>query len=161
MADLTTNLQKTRRICHPHDNNAYFAIVKKPLTFILTFSFFFSSIIMPYCNFDDTRVLKKIYNESREEDSDMDVTEFIFEKLLTIGELFEGDEPDEHPVHPHHPPGPMQVQIMQTGSLYCLKTIIVESPREPQSAKPTCLFRENKFSFDFHASIFHPPAFFV
>ena len=112
---------------------------------------------MPYCNFDDTHSLRSMYHESQEEDRDMNISEFIFEKLLTIGELFE-DEEDEKDIPKNHHPAPLEMQPLQSGSLFCLKIIIVEKETEPVAAKPSCLFRENKFSFDFHAPIFHPPA---
>ena len=113
---------------------------------------------MPYSNFDDTQLLSSLYQESRQEDTDMNIGEFIFEKLLTIGGLFEGDEEDESPIPRHQQHAPLQVQMLQSGSLYCLKVIIQEKDKEPVAAKPTCLFRENKFSFDYHAFVFHPPA---
>jgi len=113
---------------------------------------------MPYSNFDDTHVLSSLYHDSQQEDSDMNITEFIFEKLLTIGEWFEGDEEDaDHaPINQHHTPE--QALVIQSGSLYCLKINNTEKDKEPQADKPTCLFRENKFSFDYHAFVFHPPA---
>ena len=113
---------------------------------------------MPYSNFDDTRSFRSIFHESQQEDSDMDVSEFIFEKLLTIGELFEGDEEEEQDIPKQHPSAPLQVQPIQAGSLYCSKIIISEQDKKPVPAKPSCLFIENKISFDFHAAVFHPPS---
>jgi hypothetical protein len=113
---------------------------------------------MPYSNFDDIRSFRSIYRESQQEDTDMGIGEFIFEKLLTVGELFEGDEEEEHEMPKQHQPVPLQIQPIQAGSLYCSKIIITEQDKKPVPAKPTCLFRENKFSFDFHASVFHPPS---
>jgi hypothetical protein len=114
---------------------------------------------MPYSNFDDTRSLRSSYNESQQEDTDMDIGEFVFNKLFTIGELFdEGDDIDQQNIPKDQHPIPLQVQSMQPGSLYCSKLFNSEQDKKPVSTKPTCLFRENKFSFDFHASVFHPPA---
>ena len=112
---------------------------------------------MPYSNFDDTRLLSSLYHESQQEDRDMNIGEFIFEKLLSVGELFEDEEEDAPiiPRHLHHTP--LQVQMPQSGSLYCLKLTIQEKDKEPVSDKPTCRFMENKFSFDYHAFVFHPP----
>ena len=89
----------------------------------------------------------------------MNIGEFIFEKLLTVGQLFEGNEDDDPPISHPHQHVPQQVQMLQSGFLYCLKTNIQEKDKEPVADKPTCLFRENKFSFDYHAFVFHPPAF--
>jgi hypothetical protein len=133
--------------------------LKKFLTGILSFSFFFSTIIMPYSNFDDTRSLSSSFRESQQEDADMDIGEFIFNKLLTVGELFDRGDDDEEDIPKNHQPIPLQVQPLQSGSLYCTRISFTEQDKKPVSEKPTCLFMENKFSFDFHASVFHPPAF--
>jgi hypothetical protein len=114
---------------------------------------------MPYSNFDDTRSLRSSYSESQQEDTDMDIPEFVFNKLLTIGELFDRGDDDEQDTPKNHQPIPLQVQPLQSGSLYCIKINVIGQEKKPIPAKPTCLFREDKFSFDFHASIFHPPAF--
>ena len=113
---------------------------------------------MPYSNFDDTNLLSDIYQQSQQEDYDMDLGEFIFEKLLTVGSWFE-DKEEDAPLIPIHQNVPHQVQVFHSGSLYCLKINFQEKRNEPSADKPTCLFRESKFSFDYHASVFHPPAF--
>jgi len=113
---------------------------------------------MPYSNFDDTRSLCFSYNESRQEDTDMGIGEFVFNKLFTIGELFDDGDDDKQDIPKDHQPIPMQVQPIQSGSLYCSKLIISEHDKKPVPVKPTCVFREDKFPFDFHASVFHPPA---
>ncbi len=115
---------------------------------------------MPYSNFDDTSSVCSSYHESQQEDADMDIGEFVFNKLLTIGGLFDKGDDDDAPVIPKSQhPIPLQVQSLQSGSIYCNKIIITEQEKEIIPAKPTCLFRENKFSFDFQAPVFHPPAF--
>src|SRR5258705_8497924 len=104
-----------------------FPVLKKFFAVILSFSFFASTIIMPYSNFDDTHSLRSSFNESQQEDTDMDIGEFVFNKLFTIGELFdEGDDDDEQDIPKDHQPVPMQVQTIQSGSLYCSKLIISE-----------------------------------
>ena len=113
---------------------------------------------MPYSNFDDVHSFRSIYLDSQEEDEDMNVSEFIFEKLLTIGELFEGDGEEEEDMPNQHQSTPLQLQPMQSGSLYCSKVFISEQDNKPVPAKPSCLFIENKFSSDFHTSVFHPPS---
>ena len=114
---------------------------------------------MPYSNFDDALSFRSAYHISQQEDEDMNIGEFIFEKLLTIGELFEGDEDEEeHKMPGQHPPAPLQVQPLQAGSLYCIKIIIHEQDKKIVTAKPSCRFIENKFSSDYHASVFHPPS---
>ena len=112
---------------------------------------------MPYSNFDDTGSFGSIFHESQQEDEDMSISEFVFEKMLTIGELFEGNE-EEQDAPKQHQSAPMQIQPIQSGSLYCSKIIITEQDKKPAPAKPTCQFIENKLSFDFHAAVFHPPS---
>ena len=112
---------------------------------------------MPYSNFDDVGSFGSIFHESQQEDEDMSISEFVFEKMLTIGELFEGNE-EEKDAPMRHQSAPMQIQPIQSGSLYCSKIIITEPDKKPVPAKPTCQFIENKFSFDFHAAVFHPPS---
>lgn len=112
---------------------------------------------MPYSNFDDASSFRSIYIESQQDD-DMNISEFIFEKLLTIGELFEGDEEEEEEMPTQHQSIPLQIQTIQSGSLYCSRIIISEQDKKPIPAKPSCLFIENKLSFDFHPSVFHPPS---
>jgi hypothetical protein len=132
--------------------------MKKGTAFILSISFFFTTIIMPYSNFDDTSSLRSVYQESQEEDSDIDVSEFILNKLLVIGELFDRGD-DDQDIPKSHQPVPLQVQSLQSGFLYCNKIAVTVQNEKSAPAKPICLFQENKLSFDFHASIFHPPAF--
>jgi hypothetical protein len=133
------------------------ALVKKGITLILSVSFFFCTIIMPYSNFDDTSSLRSVYHESQEEDNDIDVGEFILNKLLVIGQWFDqGDDDQEMPKG--HQPEPMQILSLQSGSLFCTRITVTVQNEKPAPAKPTCLFKENKFSFDFHAFVFHPPA---
>ncbi|MBK5272246.1 MAG: hypothetical protein JJE22_14645 [Bacteroidia bacterium] len=58
---------------------------------------------MPYSNFDDTRSLFSSFYESQREDADMNISEFLFNKLLTFGELFDqGDDDEEQSVPKDH-----------------------------------------------------------
>ena len=112
---------------------------------------------MPYSNFDDTSSLRSIYQNSQKEDDDIDICEFILNKLLVVGEWFdEGDDDIKIPLT--HQPEPMQAQSIQAGSLFCTRAIVGEQNEKPAPEKPSCLFKEIMFSFDFHASVFHPPA---
>ena len=111
---------------------------------------------MPYSNFDDTSSLCSVYQESQKEDNDINIGEFILNKLLVIGQWFdEGD--DDQPISKDHQPEPMQAQVLQSGSLFCVR-VVAEQNEKSVLEKPTCLFKDNKFSFDFHAFVFHPPA---
>ena len=112
---------------------------------------------MPYSNFDDTAFFRSIYQDSQKEDNDIDVCEFILNKLLVVGEWFdEGDDDKEIPLHQQAEP--IHAQLMQAGFLFCTRTILGVQNEKPVPEKPICLFRENMFSFDYHVSVFHPPA---
>jgi hypothetical protein len=114
---------------------------------------------MPYGNFDDNYATRLVYNEQQNHDPDLTLGEFVFDKLLRIGELFETDDDDDdtNPV-PFQSPHPVQSLQIQSGILQCDKPAVkmIELP-EPE-AKPTCAFRENKISRDYTSPIFHPPA---
>lgn len=129
-------------------------------TILLLIIFLFVSILMPYANFDDNGAAREVYDEQQQEDPDLSMGEFIFEKLLYVGKIFDpGDDDDA----PHNLPlknqQPLQPMQIQAGFLDCTKTIIKVQDSKTLIEKPTCLFKENMFSFDFHASVFHPPAF--
>jgi hypothetical protein len=116
---------------------------------------------MPYCNFDDTHSLDSTFAENKQCDLDMNIGEFLFNKLFTIGELFDqGDDDEDEPKLPtdHHQPIPIQVQPLQSGSLFCIKINVTEQEKQLVLEKPSCIFKDKMFSFDFHASVFHPPA---
>jgi hypothetical protein len=132
--------------------------VKKGFAFILSLSFFFSTMIMPYGNFDDNYATKQVYDLQHLQDPDLNIGEFIFMKLLYIGQLFDSDDDyiplQDLPIKNQQPAPPMQIQV---GFLDCTKLVIKVEKFPTPNTKPTCLFKENKFSFDFHASVFHPP----
>lgn len=118
---------------------------------------------MPYANFNDNDATKEVYDQQQQKDPDLNLGEFIFTKLLCIGQLFDsGDEDEEAPLPQNLPiknQQPLQTIQLQAGSLDCTRSVIKLQESSALAEKPTCFFRENKFSFDFHASIFHPPAF--
>jgi hypothetical protein len=154
---LVANLLKTgSKFIEPYDILLTLGLMKKGIALILSTSFFFSIIVMPYSNFDDTSSIRSVYQESQEEDNDIDVSEFILNKLLVVGQLF--DQGDDDGIPQNHKGEPIQVLSLQSGSLYCNKITVVLKNDNPVLVKPTSFFKEDKFSFDFHASIFHPPA---
>ena len=137
-------------------------IVKKGFALILSISFFFSTVIMPYANFDDNDATKEVYDQQQQKDPDLSLGEFIFTKLLCVGQLFDpGDDDDDAPVPQNLPiknQQPLQTMQIQAGFLDCTKLVIKVQESPAIIEKPTCIFRDNMFSFDFHASVFHPPA---
>ena len=113
---------------------------------------------MPYGNFDDNYATRLLYNQQQREDPDLNISEFIFEKLLCFGELFEDEDDDDQDEIPLQNPQPVQSLQIQAGFLECAKPVIKVQELPEKVEKPTCLFKENKFSRDFSSAVFHPPA---
>jgi hypothetical protein len=134
--------------------------VKKIATILLLIIFLFVSIVMPYGNFEDTNATRLLYNGQQKEDPDLDMSEFIFEKLLLVGGWFEQEEDEDEPGDtPPEYPQPLGALHMQSGFLDCYQPILkTQELREPM-AKPGCMFKENKFDREFSFPIFHPPSF--
>lgn len=127
----------------------------RKITFILLLALFtVSTLLMPYANFDDTKSLQIVYNNCLANDADMNVMEFIGEKLLSFGfeEEEEGDKKAQLPIT-----SSTNIQ-MQTGAMYnqayqyfqalTIETFIIAVPLK------------NSFfsSEDYHPGIFRPPS---
>lgn len=142
--------------------SSYLGYGEKGIYFHIVFVIFFSTIIMPYANFDDNDATKEVYDQQQQKDPDLSLGEFIFTKLLCIGQLFDDGDDDDDDAVPQNLPlknqQPLQTLQLQAGFLDCNRLVIKVQDAPAISEKPTCSFRENKFSFDFHASVFHPPA---
>lgn len=113
---------------------------------------------MPYGNFDDNYATRLLYNLQQKQDPDLNISEFVFEKLLYVGGLFEDEDDDDMGELPLKNPQPVQALHIQAGFLECYKPVIKVQELPKTEAKPTCLFKENKFSREFSSSVFHPPA---
>jgi hypothetical protein len=55
-------------------------------------------------------------------------------------------------------PQPIQSLQIQAGFFECCKLVLKLKEFPETVAKPTCSFKENKFSREFPTAIFHPPA---
>ena len=131
----------------------------KKATAILSLSvFLFVSIIMPYGNFDDNYATRILYNQQQEQDPDLTLSEFVFEKLLCVGELFEEEDDDTPAKAPVKNSQPLQTLQIQAGFIEFPKPAMKMLELPQTVAKPTCLFKENKFTREFSSPIFHPPA---
>lgn len=130
--------------------------VKRLATIVLLLIFLLVSILMPYGNFSDNYATRILYQEEQREDPDLNVSEFIFEKLLCIGQLFEDEDDAVPPASAHHIP--VHNMHLQASSFECYRPAIriLELPKP--SEKPSCVFRDNKFARDFSTGIFHPPS---
>jgi hypothetical protein len=125
---------------------------------VLLVIFIFVSIIMPYGNFDDNYTTRLLYNQQQKQDPDLNISEFIFDRLLRVGELFEDEDDDDRDDIPIKNPQPVQSLHIQAGFLECYKPLIKIQELPEAVVKPTCIFKENKISRDFSSSVFHPPA---
>ena len=132
--------------------------MKKIATILLLIIFLFVSIVMPYGNFEDTYATRLLYSEQQNEDPDLNMSEFIFEKLLFVGGWFEHGDEDEPGDTPAKHPGPVQILHIQSGFLDYYRPLIKMQVLPDPIAKPTCLFKENKFDRKFSFPIFHPPS---
>jgi hypothetical protein len=133
--------------------------LKQLAAILLLVIFLFVSIIMPYGNFNDNYATRLLYNQQQREDPDLNISEFIFEKLLCFGELFEDEDDDDEPEDmPLNDPQPVQSLQLQAGFLECNKPVIKMQELPETPVKPTCVFKENKFSREFSSAVFHPPA---
>lgn len=113
---------------------------------------------MPYGNFEDNYVTNLLYAQQQNQDPDLSVGEFIFDRLLRIGGLFEGDEDDDCNDIPFKSAQPIQSLQIQAGFLECCKPVFKIQVSPQPVAKPRCGFKENKFSREFPVAVFHPPA---
>ena len=126
---------------------------------MILINFIFISIIMPYGNFDDNYATRLLYNQQQNQDPDLDIGEFVFEKLLYVGRLFDYDDDEqEHNAIPLKDPQPVPALQIQAGFYECYKPVIKVLALPQKIEKPSCIFRENKFSREFSPSVFHPPA---
>ena len=132
----------------------YFALLKK-VTFILVLALFtVSTLVMPYANFDDIKSLQIVYNNCLANDADMNVMEFIGEKLLSFGfeEEEEGDKKAQLPIT-----SSTNIQI-QTGVMYnqayqYFQALTIETVTIAVPLKNSFFSTE-----DYHPGIFRPPS---
>ena len=113
---------------------------------------------MPYANFDDNSATRMVYDQQQQKDPDLDFGEFIFEKLLCVGQFFDSDDDDDETNQPLQDQHPMQSMQIQAGFLECYKMMIKMQELPAFCERPICEFKDNKFAREFSSFIFHPPA---
>ena len=133
--------------------------LKKLIIIVTGVCFLLSGIVMPYADFTDQRAVQYLYSQLQAADADLNLAEFICDKLLGVGELFEQDDADEQVSHPAplNTGLPVTMQL-QAGVLYCDKAEEKNLLPPAFHPKPACRFRDNKFSRKIRMAIFHPPA---
>ena len=111
---------------------------------------------MPYANFDDVNALQAVYNNYLQEENDMNVFEFIGEKILSAGFVFDTNQQKNNSPKHHSTDNTAMMQI-QIGVMFrhlSDETIIpVFTPQK--IAQP--LINLMVASQDFYPGIFHPP----
>lgn len=113
---------------------------------------------MPYSNFDDNYATQLLYSQQQKEDPDLTLSEFVFGKLLVIGDIIDKDDdemPVKLPINNSQPFKPLQIQ---TGFLESPKPIHKLPVMLEKMDKPLCLFKDNKFTFEYSSTVFHPPS---
>lgn len=120
-----------------------------------------TAILMPYNNFNDT-LIYKIYSDFQNQDPDMNLGEFVFDKLLIIGRVIENeDEEDGSEKGSNCPRFPSEAlpSHIQPGTIILNSDQFATQKNTFESEKPVCYFRENKYSFNYLSSVFHPPLY--
>lgn len=134
-------------------------MLKKVIVIVLLLLFTASNLVMPYANFDDTRSLQIVYNTCLATDADMNMMEFIGEKLLGLG--FEGDEDDEEnlPVKSTEPINTGTVIQIQSGVMYQQPQFMYVFTVVPVIKTTIPLMNAGVPLAGYHPAIFHPPAY--
>lgn len=137
----------------------YIESLKKVIVIVLLLLFTASNLVMPYANFDDTRSLRIVYNTCLATDADMNMMEFVGEKLLGLG--FEGDEDDEEnlPVKSTEPINTGTIIQIQSGVMYQQPQFIYVFTTVPVNKTAMPLMNAGVPSAGYHPAIFHPPAY--
>jgi hypothetical protein len=113
---------------------------------------------MPYANFDDTRSLQIVYNSFLASDADMNVMEFVGEKLLGLGfEVDEDDDDVEIPAKSNQPINTGAVIQIQSGAMYQQPQFVFKALAIPVVITMIPLINAGVPSVEFHPAIFHPP----
>lgn len=135
----------------------YITWLKKSIVIVLLLLFAASNLLMPYANFDDTRSLQIVYNTCLASDADMDVMEFVGEKLLGLG--FEGDEDDdvETPAKSNPPINTGALIQIHSGAMYQQPQFVYTALAVPVVITIIPLINAGVPSAEFHPAIFHPP----
>lgn len=111
---------------------------------------------MPYGNFDDEYTFHLIYHDTRNHDPDLSINEFIFEKILSIPDVF-GKEEEENDDIPYESLPSPTIQI-QAGHFVFNKINITTTAMASVREKPVYGHKEDNYSGEYQHSIFRPPA---
>lgn len=113
---------------------------------------------MPYANFDDTRSLQIVYNACLAGDSDMNMMEFVGEKLLGLGFKVDEEDETEIPTKSSTPINTGTVIQIQSGAMYQLPQYVFTALAIPLVITIIPLTNAAIPSTLYHPAIFHPPS---
>lgn len=113
---------------------------------------------MPYGNYDDVVSLQAVFNHCYKSDADMDLLEFVGDKLLVAG--LEIEESEERPADQAQPPFTNAHAVVQIQSVAWYPTTqqtLLPIPTASRASVPpasTTVIPQPMY----HPGIFHPPA---
>ena len=116
----------------------------------------FTTLIMPYSNYEDAKAVISLYRNSLSLDEDMNFAEFIGEKLIASG--IEFDEEEDAPIQSNTIPHTHDEVIqIQNGVLFHKQEVIIEFATYiiPIKLGPDYTTKFNKQ--DYCPVIFRPP----
>lgn len=131
--------------------------MKKPIVIALLVLFAASNLLMPYANFDDTRSLQIVYNTCLASDIDMNVMEFVGEKLLGLGFGVDKEDEVEVPTKSSTPINTGAVIQIQSGAMYQQPQYVFTALAIPVVITIIPLTNAGIPSTLYHPAIFHPP----
>ena len=130
--------------------------MKKAITLFTLVVFMFTTLIMPYSNYEDAKAVISLYKNSLRLDEDMNFAEFIGEKLIASG--LEFDEEEDAPIQSNKIPHTRDEVIqIQNGVLFHNQEVFIEFATYiiPIKIGPDYTTMINKE--DFCSEIFRPP----
>jgi hypothetical protein len=130
--------------------------VKKVLTLFILVVFMFTTLIMPYSNYEDAKAVISLYKNSLRLDEDMNFAEFIGEKLIASG--IEFDEEEDAPMQTNKIPRTHDEIIqIQNGVIFHKQEVLIEFTTYiiPIKIGPDYTTKIN--NEDFCPGIFRPP----
>jgi len=131
--------------------------VKKAITLFTLVIFMFTTLIMPYSNYEDAKAVISLYKNSLRFDEDMNFAEFIGEKLIASG--LEFDEEEDAPMQTNKiPRSHDEVIQIQNGVLFHKHEVLIEFATYIIPIKIGPDFTTKINNEDFCPGIFRPPS---
>jgi len=130
--------------------------VKKAITLLILLVFTFTTLIMPYSNFEDAKAVICLYKNSLSLDEDMNFAEFIGEKLIASGIEFDEKEESNSPSN-KIPNTHNEVVQIQQGVIFHKKEAIIEFTTYITPIKLGPDFNTEISKEEYCPGIFRPP----